>query len=117
MRSRGCRLISFQFILTSGSFMGDIAMPNTNYETEYEIKRNISTQQELEKLKKEVYLEGLQVEEEGLTDVLRKKIKQAISVEDQDSKRQKDKLLNEAIVSVVFAKYVRRSCREWIFVI
>jgi tolkin protein len=82
--------------------MGDIAMPNTNYESEYEIKRNISTQQELEKLKKEVYLEGLQVEEEGLTDVLRKKIKQAINVEEHDSKRESEKLLNEAIVSFHF---------------
>lgn len=82
-------------------------MPNINYETEYQLKRNISTQQELEKLKKEVYLEGLQVEEEGLTDVLRKKIKQAINVEDQDSKRQSEKLLNEAIVSFYFKIHPR----------
>lgn len=80
--------------------MGDIALPDANYDTEYDIKRKNSTQQELEKLKKEVYLEGLQVEEEGLTDVLRKKIKQAVNVEEQDSKRQSDKILNEAIVSV-----------------
>lgn len=81
--------------------MGDIALPDTNYQTEYEMKRNITTQQELEKLKKEVYLEGLQVEEEGLTDVLRKKIKQAVNIEGQDSKNTNDKLLNEAIVSVL----------------
>lgn len=84
--------------------MGDIAMPNTNYETEYEKKRKISTQQELEKLKKEVYVEGLQVEEEGLTDVLRKKIKQAINVEGEESKRESEKLLNEAIVSFTYRK-------------
>jgi tolkin len=42
--------------------MGDIALPNI--------------QQELERLKQEVYHEGLQVEEEGLTDIVRKKTKQ-----------------------------------------
>lgn len=46
-----------------------------------------------------MYLEGLQVEEEGLTDVLRKKIKQAITIEDKESKRTNDKMLNEALVS------------------
>lgn len=76
-------------------------MPDTNYQTQYEFKRNITTQQELEKLKKEVYLEGLQVEEEGLTDVLRKKIKQAINIEEQNSQNKNDKLLNEAMVSAV----------------
>lgn len=80
--------------------MGDIAMPDTNYQTQYEFKRNTTTQQELEKLKKEVYLEGLQVEEEGLTDVLRKKIKQAINVE-ENSQNKNDKLLNEAMVSAI----------------
>lgn len=76
-------------------------MSDTNYQAQYEFKRNITTQQELEKLKKEVYLEGLQVEEEGLTDVLRKKIKQAINVEEQNSHNKSDKLLNEAIVSSI----------------
>jgi tolkin protein len=78
--------------------MGDIALPDVKYESEYDLKRSKSTQQELEKLKKEVYLEGLQVEEEGLTDVLRKKIKQAITIEDKESKRTDDKILNEALV-------------------
>lgn len=81
-----------------GSFLGDIALPGANYDSEYDLKRSKSTQQELEKLKKEVYLEGLQVEEEGLTDVLRKKIKQAITIEDKESKRTDDKILNEALV-------------------
>ena len=80
--------------------MGDIALPDLNYETEYELKRKKTTQQELEKLKKEVYIEGLQVEEEGLTDVLRKKIKQASTITD-DAERSKDKLQNEAIVSII----------------
>lgn len=74
-------------------------MPDVNYESEYELKRSKNNQQELEKLKKEVYLEGLQVEEEGLTDVLRKKIKQAITIENNDSHRTNEKVLNEAVVS------------------
>ncbi|EDS37225.1 ubiquitin-protein ligase [Culex quinquefasciatus] len=60
-----------------GQFMGDIALPNINYETEWQRQRlNKTFQQELEKLKQEVYHEGLQVEEEGLTDIVRKKTKQ-----------------------------------------
>lgn len=76
--------------------MGDIALADTNDQTEFRTKFNTSTQQEeLEKLKKEVYLDGLQVEEEGLTDILRKKIKQ---VPLQDSLKGNDKLLNEAMI-------------------
>lgn len=57
--------------------MGDIALPNVNYESQWQAQRfNKSFQQELETLKKEVYSEGLQVEEEGLTDIIRKKTKQ-----------------------------------------
>lgn len=56
--------------------MGDIALPNINYETEWQRQRlNKTFQQELEQLKQEVYNEGLQVEEEGLTDIIRKKTK------------------------------------------
>lgn len=38
-------------------------------------KYNATFQLDLEKLKQEVYNEGLQVEEEGLTDIIRKKTK------------------------------------------
>lgn len=38
-------------------------------------KYNATFQLDLEKLKQEVYHEGLQVEEEGLTDIIRKKTK------------------------------------------
>ncbi|XP_055677103.1 tolloid-like protein 1 isoform X1 [Lutzomyia longipalpis] len=63
----------------SVSNMGDIALPNINYENEWQAQRlNKSFQEELEKLKQEVYHEGLQVEEEGLTDIIRKKTKQAL---------------------------------------
>ncbi|KAM8704027.1 hypothetical protein ACLKA7_008617 [Drosophila subpalustris] len=40
-----------------------------------EMKYNATFQLDLEKLKQEVYNEGLQVEEEGLTDIIRKKTK------------------------------------------
>lgn len=56
--------------------MGDIALPNINYESEWQSQKlNKSFQQELERMKQEVYHEGLQVEEEGLTDIVRKKTK------------------------------------------
>lgn len=56
--------------------MGDIALPNINYETEWQSQKlNKTYQQELEQLKREVYHEGLQVEEEGLTDIIRRKTK------------------------------------------
>lgn len=56
--------------------MGDIALPDIVYENEWRAQRlNKTFQQEIERLKQEVYLEGLQVEEEGLTDIIRKKTK------------------------------------------
>lgn len=59
--------------------MGDIALPNVNYEADKEKQipslPNINFQQDLERLKQEVYNEGLQVEEEGMTDIIRKKTK------------------------------------------
>jgi hypothetical protein len=80
--------------------MGDIALPDVNYQQEWSTKNNKPGQQEeLEKLKKEVYLDGLQVEEEGLSDMIRKKIKQ---VPIQDSLINNDKALNEAIIVSYF---------------
>lgn len=56
--------------------MGDIALSNINYDHEWQKQKlNKTFQQELEQLKQEVYHEGLQVEEEGLTDIIRKKTK------------------------------------------
>lgn len=75
--------------------MGDIALPDANYQTEWMKSNKSAQQEELEKLKKEVYLDGLQVEEEGLTDILRKKIKQPLQ---DDSLKNNDKLLNEAMI-------------------
>lgn len=55
--------------------MGDIALPNINYDRELSLQKP-HTQEEVEKYKQEV-LEGLQIEEEGLTAFIRKKSKQA----------------------------------------
>lgn len=79
--------------------MGDIALPDMQYDDDYPMvaytrmwqetdqpqadapaidtpsKYNETFQKELEILKQEVYNEGLQVEEEGLTDIIRRKTK------------------------------------------
>lgn len=84
----------------SSGFLGDIALPNVDYETEWQKQRlNKTFQQELEKLKQEVYHEGLQVEEEGLTDIIRKKTKQ-LSPDLNVGTNQPSKNLNEATVYV-----------------
>ncbi|KAL1117926.1 hypothetical protein AAG570_004239 [Ranatra chinensis] len=50
---------------------GDIALPNVRYEMEWQLqKKNKTYLEEVEKLKKEVMLEGLQVEEEGMPSYL-----------------------------------------------
>lgn len=83
------------FIL--GGFMGDIALPNINYETEWQTQKlNKTFQQELELMKQEVYHEGLQVEEEGLTDIVRKKTK----LPDTDVNHLNDHHKNEATLMV-----------------
>lgn len=91
--------------------MGDIALPDVNYESEWSLKNIKSAQQEeIEKLKKEVYQDGLQVEEEGLTDILRKKIKQEAPNHDDSLKNNNDKLLNEAMIVsneiIFFSSYI-----------
>ncbi|XP_058836590.1 protein tolkin-like [Topomyia yanbarensis] len=50
----------------SSSFMGDIAMANVNYESEFHKQRLKEQAAEAEKLQKQIIYEGLQVEEEGL---------------------------------------------------
>ncbi|XP_031835041.1 tolloid-like protein 1 tolkin [Nomia melanderi] len=58
-------------ICKAGGFLGDIALPNIQYETEWrQQKLNKSYLEELEKYREEVLKEGLQVEEEGLTEIL-----------------------------------------------
>ena len=79
-----------------GGFMGDIALGNINYETNWQMNKTMK--QELEKLKQEVYHEGLQVEEEGLTDILRKKTKQPAVMENNEPTKNNDKSINEAFI-------------------
>lgn len=58
-------------VCKAGGFLGDIALPNIKYETEWrQQKLNKSFLEELEKYRDEVLKEGLQVEEEGLTEIL-----------------------------------------------
>lgn len=64
------------YYLFTGEFMGDIAVADAIYETEWRSQHNKTIQEEIERLKHEVLQEGLQVEEEGLTDIIRKKTKQ-----------------------------------------
>lgn len=65
----------------TGGFLGDIALPDVKYETELNAKKiNETLQRELERLKQEVFHEGLQVEEEGLPELFRKRAKQPGSV-------------------------------------
>ncbi|XP_032664724.1 tolloid-like protein 2 isoform X1 [Odontomachus brunneus] len=58
-------------ICKAGGFSGDIALPNIRYDTEWrEQKLNKSYLEELNKYREEILKEGLQVEEEGLTEIL-----------------------------------------------
>lgn len=80
--------------------MGDIALPNTNYETGWQTEKlNKSFQEELERMKQEVYHEGLQVEEEGLTDIIRKKTKLPNTITDLNERNQNDAV----VVSVIYS--------------
>lgn len=84
--------------------MGDIALPNINYETGWQTEKlNKSFQQELERMKQEVYHEGLQVEEEGLTDIIRKKTKLPNTISDLNERNKND----AAIVSFIIFLYVK----------
>ncbi|KAM7363855.1 tolloid-like protein 1 tolkin isoform 1-T3 [Cochliomyia hominivorax] len=92
----------------AGGFMGDIALPDVEYDNDgYPIvastqaweelpqadapmkepssKYNETFQKEMEILKQEVYHEGLQVEEEGLTDIIRRKTKLPSNKPDLDN--------------------------------
>ncbi|XP_014469873.1 PREDICTED: bone morphogenetic protein 1-like [Dinoponera quadriceps] len=58
-------------ICKADGFYGDIALPNIRYDTEWrEQKLNKSYLEELNKYREEILKEGLQVEEEGLTEIL-----------------------------------------------
>lgn len=76
----------FLFLSSSGQFLGDIAIPEGTYPKQS--KTEAALQEEVERYKKEV-LEGLQIEEEGLTDLVRKKTKQLPTL-DEPSRRFND---------------------------
>lgn len=81
--------------------MDDVAMPNAEYESQWMAQKfNRSFQEELELLKKEVYNEGLQVEEEGLTEIIRKKTKQAVVPTEEVTAIIPDKISNNADIAV-----------------
>ncbi|KAF9797031.1 hypothetical protein SFRURICE_006906 [Spodoptera frugiperda] len=86
-----------QFSSSTDNFQGDIAIPNVDYfkpPTSAPVNKiNKSLQEEVERLKKEVLLEGLQVEEEGLPDILRKRTKQPLPLS-----QEKPKKYNEAVL-------------------
>lgn len=60
-------------------------------------KINKSLQEEVERLKKEVLLEGLQVEEEGLPDILRKRTKQPSTLLQEKPKKYNDATLHTKV--------------------
>lgn len=71
---------SFTHTPFPGGFLGDIALPNVRYEMEWDLqKANKSYIDEIEKYRKEVLHEGLQVEEEGLVGIHHKKLAGASS--------------------------------------
>lgn len=87
-------IISFinKYNFVSGNFQGDIAIPDVDYfkptnTAPTTSKINKSLQEEVERLKKEVLLEGLQVEEEGLPDILRKRTKQPLPLSQDKPKK------------------------------
>ncbi|XP_026321881.1 tolloid-like protein 1 [Hyposmocoma kahamanoa] len=78
------------------NFQGDIAISDIDYKYKPvtnappSSKINKSLQEEVERLKKEVLLEGLQVEEEGLPDILRKRTKQPLPLSQEKPKKYND---------------------------
>lgn len=85
------------------NFQGDIAIPDSDlqrYATRAPVpenKINKSLQEEVERLKKEVLLEGLQVEEEGMPDILRKRTKQPLALSQDKPKKYNDAVLNTKV--------------------
>ncbi|XP_068631046.1 tolloid-like protein 1 [Battus philenor] len=87
----------------AGNFQGDIAISDADYfkpinTAQSTSKINKSLQEEVERLKKEVLLEGLQVEEEGLPDILRKRTKQPVSLIQEKPKKYNDASLHTKVL-------------------
>lgn len=61
-------------LFVTAEFLGDVALPMVQYESELEkAKKNKSYVDEVEKYKKEILFEGLQIEEEGFENVKKNK--------------------------------------------
>lgn len=56
----------------AGGFQGDIALPDVQYELEWQLHKQNRSEQEAEEVRKLALLEGLQVEEEGLPEFRKK---------------------------------------------
>lgn len=105
-------MISNNFIpLVSENFQGDIAISDIDYKYKPVTnapppsKINKSLQEEVERLKKEVLLEGLQVEEEGLPDILRKRTKQPVPLSQEKPKKYNDASLMTKVSVIVSSNY------------
>ncbi|XP_061711471.1 bone morphogenetic protein 1 [Cydia pomonella] len=84
----------------AGNFQGDIALQDTDFKPmKSASKINKSLQEEVERLKKEVLLEGLQVEEEGLPDILRKRTKQPAPAPEKPKKYNDAMLMTKVLPS------------------
>ncbi|XP_008211528.1 bone morphogenetic protein 1 [Nasonia vitripennis] len=81
-------------VCKAGGFLGDIALPNIKYEEEWRRQKlNQSYLEQIEKYRDEVLNEGLQVEEEGLTEILQFKSEhEAYEEEEEEEERKDDKL-------------------------
>lgn len=96
----------------SENFQGDIAISDIEYKYKPATnappssKINKSLQEEVERLKKEVLLEGLQVEEEGLPDILRKRTKQQVPLSQEKPKKYNDaSLMTKVRVSIILVSF------------
>lgn len=88
----------FFFDLIPGAFYGDIALPNVNYDLELHLKKiNRPHEESIEKLRKEIFLEGLQIEEEGLLDIYKAKEKHDEKIKNDHFKNRKGQEIKENI--------------------
>lgn len=107
----------YYMVIISGGFMGDIALPNINYESQWQSQKlNKSFQQELERMKQEVYHEGLQVEEEGLTDIIRKKTKLPNHDKDDENLNERNKNDPALLVRIIHKKKHKNICMYYVCV-
>lgn len=102
-------MIPNNLVLVTENFQGDIAISDIDYKYKPvtnappSSKINKSLQEEVERLKKEVLLEGLQVEEEGLPDILRKRTKQPVPLSQEKPKKYNDASLMTKVNIIIIS--------------